>query len=78
MATLILEVDDAVLARAENEARRRGIDLKSELLARVQSISTTSTAEMQMDAVRRMEELSKKYPMVIEGGMPSREERNAR
>jgi hypothetical protein len=78
MATLILEVDDAVLARAEDDARRRGKDLKSELIARVESIGSESTAERQIAAVRRMEELSKAYPGYIEGAMPNREERNAR
>ncbi len=78
MATLILEIDDAVLARAEEDARRRGKDLKSELVASVESIGRKSTPEVQMAAVKRMEELSKMYPMVIEGGMPNREERNSR
>ncbi len=78
MATLTLEVDEVLLVRAEDEARRRGTDLKSELVAHVANIAKTSNAEKQAAAVKRMEELSAAYPGYLEGGMPNREERNAR
>ena len=78
MATLTLEVDELLLVRAEDEARRRGTDLKSELVAHVANIAKTSNAEKQAAAVKNMEELSAEYPGHLAGGMLTREERNAR
>jgi hypothetical protein len=77
MATLSLEVDSDLLARAEEVSQLRGRDLRQELLAKVVEISNPHPSQ-QSDAVRRLIEMADAFPTYLEGGMPSREERNAR
>jgi len=77
MATLLLEVDSDLLARAEEISQKRGSDLRQELLAKVIEIGNHRPSE-QSDAVHRLIEMADSFPTYLDGGMPSREERNAR
>jgi hypothetical protein len=78
MATLTLEVDDAVLAEARATAQARGSSLERELLNKVRDLSSSKGASRQRRAVERLIERANAHPHVIEGGMPTREERNSR
>ncbi|MDE1162937.1 MAG: hypothetical protein PW792_13475 [Acidobacteriaceae bacterium] len=80
MATLTLQVDADLLARAEAAAKSAGTDVESQLLRKLEELGSRekSGRSEQFDAVRRMIEISDANPAYLEGGMPSREERNAR
>ena len=81
MTTLLLEIDEETLARAKRQAEEHGCDIREELVVHVKAAEPSTQAECvakQTGAFKRLMELSKLYPIVIEGGMPSREERNAR
>ena len=74
--TLTLEVDEDVLARAEARSKARGVDLRSELVSKLEELG--SGASRQRDAVERMLSRANAHPHVLDGSMPNREERNAR
>jgi hypothetical protein len=77
MATLKLDIDADLLARAEEASHLRGADLRSELMARVKELGTKRPSK-QSEAVRRLIEMADASPGYLEGGMPDREERNTR
>lgn len=78
MATLTLEVDDTVLAEARATAQARGSSLERELLDKVRDLSSHKGVSRQREAVERLIARAKAHPHAIEGGMPTREERNSR
>jgi hypothetical protein len=77
MTTLILEVEEDVLARAEAAAKASGGDLQSELLSRLQELGS-SNRSFQRDVIESMIARANANPHFIEDGMPDREGRNAR
>ena len=79
MAAVTLEIDDELLAKASAGARQQGSDLHTSLLAEVRRLATrASTREERRAALEKLFELADQYPTYLAGGMPSREERNAR
>lgn len=77
MAILTLEIDDQVLARAEEATQQIGSDVKTQLVARVEELSAQKPSR-QLEAMRRLIARADALPTYLEGGMPDREERNAR
>jgi len=78
MATLTLELEDDVLARAEAAAARvPGRTLQSVLIAQAESMAKDFPRDGAA-ALRRLFDLADANPSYLKGGMPSREERNAR
>lgn len=79
MAAVTLEVDDELLARAEVAAKHRGTDLKSSLFAEIRRLARDPRSpEERRAALEESFRRADLNPIRIEGGMPSREERNAR
>jgi hypothetical protein len=77
MTTLILEVDDQVLAKAEAAARASGLDVRAELVSKLEEIAAHRPSR-QLEAVQRLIDRANANPSYLEGGMPNREERNSR
>jgi hypothetical protein len=77
MAILTLEIDDDVLARAEEATQQLGSDVKTELVAKVEELSARRPSR-QLEAVRRLIARADAFPTYLTGGMPDRDERNAR
>ncbi len=82
MATVTVELEDSLLARAEDLARRRGTTLSEELRAFVEaraseksdSSNVTSRPSVSQEFVAFVEGLHLK----MDGDMPSRDERTQR
>jgi len=77
MSTLTLEVDDQILARAEEGARASGRDIRAELLSKLEELAG-QTPSRQLAAVQRLIARAKEHPAALDGPMPGRDERNAR
>lgn len=77
MSRITLEIDDKLLARAEEASHNRGGNLQSELMARVEELAQERPSR-QLRAVRRLLQEANANPHYLEGGMPDRDERNAR
>lgn len=79
MAAVTLEIDDELLARANAGAEQQGTDLKTSLLVEVRRLATKAgTREDRRAALDKLFEMADEFPTYLAGGMPSREERNAR
>jgi hypothetical protein len=81
MATLTLELEDDVLARAEAAAARLpGRTLEGVLVARVEELAEypLQTQAERLETLRNAFRLADLHGGYLEGGMPDSEERNAR
>ena len=77
MTTLTLQVDDEVLARAVAASRDAGLDVSSQLLAKLEEIGAGKSNRAH-EAIKRFVERAQKNPVQFSGTLPGRDERNSR
>ena len=77
MSTLTIEVDDELLARAEAASRASGLDVRAELVSRLEELAAEKPSR-QHEAMQRFVARAEARSYSLEGGMPDRDERNAR
>jgi hypothetical protein len=77
MATVTIGVDDQLLAEVQSALRARGSSVEQELENAMHHLCGAEFSP-QREAVERMIARAIDHPHSLPGGMPSREERNAR